>query len=497
MNVRPVDRQRTIGCALAVTLTLACGGSSDRPGMDVTRSDHSAADALRMTRCEVKDLDGDARCGWYTVWENRETHQGRRIALKVIVLPARDAAAREPDPIFVLTGGPGIGAATEASTANLLRAARDVRDVVLVDQRGTGASAPLTCDLYGRGFAPYLGDRFPAAAVHRCRDSLARHADLTQYTSSIAADDLDDVRAALGYERIDLAGFSYGSKLALVYLRQHPSRVRRAVLDGVLTTAYPTPLPAAEAGARALRAVFADCAAQPRCARAYPRLEAEFHAVSARLDSAPTPVTLTEDFGLGREHALLTRRAFLNGLWAHLYTARDAREIPRMIHRAAEGDFTFAARQIDMFNVKRWPRFNVGAMLSILCTEDVPYIAQTDLARADSIGLLGAPHARELREACDGWPRGMMPPGYRDPVRSDVPTLILSGALDPITPPAWAASAARSLARSTLVVRSGAGHLDEDDCTLGLLADFMTRRNPEGMDVTCAERSRREEFWVK
>jgi pimeloyl-ACP methyl ester carboxylesterase len=162
-----------------------------------------------------------------------------------------------------------------------------------------------------------------------------------------------------------------------------------------------------------------------------------------------------------------------------------------MIHRAALGDFTVVAREIDMFNVNRWPRFSVGTMLAILCTEDVPFIAKADVARAESSEPLGAPLSRELMDACDGWPRGTPPMGYRDPVRSDVPALVLAGALDPISPPEWAASAARSLTHSTLVVRPGAGHLDGDDCTHQLIAEFITRTNPEGMDMSCAQRSRR------
>jgi pimeloyl-ACP methyl ester carboxylesterase len=150
-----------------------------------------------------------------------------------------------------------------------------------------------------------------------------------------------------------------------------------------------------------------------------------------------------------------------------------------------------------MFNVNRWPRFSAGAMLAILCTEDVPFIAKADVARAESGGLLGAPLSRELIDACEGWPRGTLPLGYRDPVRSDVPALVLAGALDPISPPEWATSAAQSLSHSTLIVRPGAGHLDGDDCTRQLIADFITRTNPDGMDVSCAARSRREEFWTK
>ena len=496
---RAVARPINVVCVSVGALLLGCRERSEPGGLSIGATQaRDAPDAEpKMTPCRVEGVSGDARCGWLTVYENRNSREGRRIALKVVVLPARQPASRQPDPIFLLTGGPGIGVATEAGTANLLGDARDARDIVLVDQRGMGSSAPLTCDLYGRGFAPYLGSRFPAKAARRCRDSLAVSADLTQYISSIAADDLDDVRKALGYRAINLVGLSYGSKLALVYLRQHPASVRRVVLDGVLTTSYTTPLPAAEAGHRALRAVFADCASQPRCALAYPRLDVEFRTLVARLDSAPAPVSLTEDFGLGRERAVLTKRALLNGLWAHLYTARDAREIPRMIHRAARGDFTYTARQIAMFNVNRWPRFSAGAMLSILCTEDVPFIAEADVARAEAGGMLGAPLTRDLMDACNGWPRGTPPSGYREPVQSHVPVLILSGALDPVTPPEWARLAAQSLRRSILIVRPGAGHLDEDECTLRLMGEFIGSPDPKAMDASCAARSRREDFWTK
>jgi pimeloyl-ACP methyl ester carboxylesterase len=439
-------------------------------------------------------MDGEARCGWYSVYENRATHQGRRLALKVVVLSARRAASHRPDPIFLLTGGPGIGVATEPWTANVLGSARDDRDVVLVDQRGTGASAPLECDLYGTGLTPYLESRFPVAAVRRCRESLAQKADLTQYTSSIAADDLDEVRAALGHDKIDLAGFSYGSKLAFVYLRQHPATVRRVVLEGVVPTAFRAPLPGAAAGDRALRGVFHDCAVQPSCARAYPQLETDFRTAMAHLDSAPAPVRLS--LNLGRPwFSVLTRRAFLSGVWAHLYSPEDAREIPRMIHHAARGDFTFGAQRIALFNLGRWPRFTAGAMLAMFCTEDVPFITETDAARAEATSLVGAPHTRELMEACVGWPRGKLPNGFRDPVKSDVPVLLLSGEFDPITAPEWAASAARTLSQGRHVVRAGAGH-DVDECTQQLIASFIAQPEPGSVDTSCAARTRRSDFWV-
>jgi pimeloyl-ACP methyl ester carboxylesterase len=411
-----------------------------------------------------------------------------------VVLGARVAQARRPDPIFILTGGPGLGVATEAWTANLIGPARDDHDVVLIDQRGTGGSAELDCDLYSAEPSAFLGRRFPLDAVRTCRDSLERRAELTQYTTPVAADDLDDVRAALGYAQIDLVGFSYGAKLALVYLRQHPASVRRVVVDGVVTTRYPTPLPAARAGAHALQRVFGDCAAERACARIYPTLEADFRRAVDQLASAPSPVALTSWHGLRHTRAMLTERAFKNGIWTLLYSADGARTAPSVIHRAANGDFTYAAQIIAENNRLRWPRGSVGTLLSIVCSEDVPFIPPGDATRADAESLLGAPLTDELLEACAGWPRAALPQDYRDPVRSDVPVLLLSGELDPVLPPEYATEAVRSLSHGTHVIRPGAGHVDDDECTIGLMARFLAVADPAGLDMSCAAHSRRQPF---
>ena len=454
----------------------------------------AAARTLHLAPCRVKGADGDARCGSLSVYENRRLGTGRRLSLNIVVLRARVERARRPEPIFLLTGGPGLGAATEAWTANLIGPARDDHDVVLVDQRGTGASAALDCDLYSDAPSAFLGKRFPVNAVRACRDSLERRADLTQYTTPIAADDLDDVRIALGYPVIDVVGFSYGAKLALVYLRQHPTNVRRVVVDGVVTTRYPTPLPAARAADGALRRVFADCAAERACARVYPTLEGDFHRAVRRLASAPAGVTLTSVHGLLRRSATLSEQAFKVGIWSLLYSSDGAREVPSIVHRAGDGDFTYGARIIAENNQHRWKRGSVGAMLSILCSEDVPFIGPAAVERADAASLLGAPLSFELIDACVGWPRASLPAGYRDPVRSDVPVLLLSGELDPVLPADYATEAARSLSHGMHVIRPGAGHVDDDDCTIGLMAEFLDMADPSRLDASCATHSRRPPF---
>jgi pimeloyl-ACP methyl ester carboxylesterase len=484
----------------AIAMVMSVSSGCDDPPRAVAPASHAPGRRdvgqapLTMTPCRIKGAAGVASCGSLSVFENRRLATGRRLDLNVVVLRARNDSARQRDPIFLLTGGPGLGVATEAWTVSLLGHARDDRDVVLVDQRGTGASSPLSCDLYPSEVSGMLGRRFPIDAIRTCRDSLERRADLTQYTTPLAVDDLDDVRAALGYPEIDLVGFSYGAKVALVYLRQHPTHVRRVVVDGVVTTRYPTPLPAARAGAHALQRVFADCAAEPACSRIYPALEADLRRAVARLAGAPMPVTLTTWHGLRRTRAMLTERAFKNGIWTLLYSADGARTAPSVIHRAADGDFTYAARIIAENNRARWGRGSVGTLLSIVCSEDVPFIAPSEAKRLDAESLLGAPLTDELLDACAGWPRAALPQDYRDPVRSDVPVLLLSGELDPVLPPEYATEAARSLSHGTHVIRPGAGHVDDDECTQRLLAEFLSMADPMRLDASCALRSRRPEL---
>ena len=492
-------------CAHAATLVaalaLACGEAhapSAHGAVSGVAADSVAAPTLRLTRCWVAGVRAEGRCGTFVVPENRAAGGGRQIALKVVVLPAR-GAVRAPDPIFLLTGGPGLGAATEAWQARMLNGPRDSRDVVLVDQRGTGASAPLGCAIYGDGshLAPFLGDRFPVAAVRACRMGLEGGADLTQYTTPIAMDDLDEVRAALGYDRINLFGVSYGTRAALVYLRRHPERVRSVVLDGVVTTAYRTPLPAAAAGDRALRRLFDDCARDAACATAFPNVAAEYQAVLDRLSRAPARVTLTRYLGLARETAVLTRYAFARGVWGHLYAEREAARLPALIHRAFAGDLAGVARDAAEQFRGSWTRTSVGALLSVLCTEDVPFIRPEEVAAEAQRSLVGAPYGSELLAACAEWPRGALPPDYREPVRSGVPALLISGELDPITPPEWAEEAARYLPNSRHVVHAYAGHVDDGACTLGLVGAFFARPEPRAPAASCAPAARRRAFVVE
>ena len=180
-----------------------------------------AADRLILGACTDPALPKGARCGTYKVFENRAAKKGRRISLRVVVLPAL-GPDRLPDPVVSFAGGPGESSVGEAGyLSRLLAPLRQRRDILLVDARGTGGSSPLDCpelqDVQG-----FLDDNVPAGKVRACRERLRKTADLSQYTTDNTVDDVDEVRAALGYPQVNITGASYGTRSVLVYLRRHP-----------------------------------------------------------------------------------------------------------------------------------------------------------------------------------------------------------------------------------------------------------------------------------
>ncbi|HEU4796969.1 MAG TPA: alpha/beta fold hydrolase, partial [Pyrinomonadaceae bacterium] len=217
--------------ALLATIQVTSASLKDKP-----------KPSLALKPCEIRGAK-DAKCGTLEVFENRASRKGRKIPLNILVLPAT-GQTRGPDPLFYFVGGPGSAATEDApGIAQILAGVRQHRDLVFVDQRGTGKSNPLNCDLFDLADPQsFFGAFLPLEAVRKCRQQLEPKADLTLYTTNIAMDDIDDVRAALGYDQINLMGGSYGTRAALVYLRRHPKHVRAVVLHGVSPTNQFMPL---------------------------------------------------------------------------------------------------------------------------------------------------------------------------------------------------------------------------------------------------------------
>jgi pimeloyl-ACP methyl ester carboxylesterase len=426
----------------------------------------------------------EARCGTYTVFENREASAGRTIELNIMVLLARSGEPR-PDPVFPLAGGPGQGA-TLTARRWVDSWMRDERDIVLVDQRGTGKSNPLHCDMPGSDDNPqsYLEPVFSAKVFEPCRGKLEQIADLTQYTTPIAADDLNEVRAALGYERINLVGGSYGTRAALVYMRRHTRTVRTAILNGVAPIGFRNPLFHAHEAQQALEKTFRDCAEDPACHAAFPDLEQEFEELMTNLEKAPATVSIPHPVTGEDVTVSLSRYAFAEALRTTMYYLPAARDVPLLIHSAYEGDFDVFARVGIASNRGIVDALQFGMLLSVTCPEDVARIAPEEIPRLTDGTFLGETRVRGQIEACSVWPVAKVPANYGEPVNVETPTLVLSGTIDPVTSVRWGEEAARHLPNGLHVVAPGA-HGVGGPCIRSIQQAFLEAASVEGLDIGC------------
>lgn len=388
----------------------------------------------------------------------------------------------------MLAGGPG-QAATEAFVP-LLKAFERVnrrRDIVLVDQRGTGKSNPLDCPL-----DPNTPPALALASTARCAQALK--ANLKLYTTAIAADDLDAVRSALGYGRINLYGGSYGTRLALAYLRRHPERVRTAILDGVNPPDASLGETVAADAQRALEMVFARCRADSACHKAFPNLNSALKALLARLDRGPLTVTIADPTsGLPRP-VKLDRTVLALTIQSLSYAPETVSLLPLLIYSAYRSDnWRPLAAQLQLTVGNIGDQVSFGMRLSVLCAEDIPFI------RAEAAGstYLGNAWVQALRETCSVWPRGAIPADFKQPVTSNTPVLLLSGEADPITPPRNAERARRTLPNALALVVPGAGHITAfGGCTPRIVADFLAAGSGRALDIVCLKKNRALPFFV-
>ena len=424
-----------------------------------------------------------AECGTFRVAEDRASASARVLALNLIVLRARSGPANEA--VFLFAGGPGQAATDLIGVARQLGEIRHTRDVVFVDQRGTGGSHPLHCDLIDPSSpASAFGAVFDVSRVAQCREALSARADLAQYTTAAAVADADDVRAALGYDRVVLHGGSYGTRVVQAYIKAYPSRVRAAVLDGVLPL-DDGPISFARSLQRAVDGVFDRCAADPGCASHHPRLARQFAALVERLHTGPIAATVQHTDGR-RVRVRLSLGDFAYAVRGLLYSQRGRHDLPGMIADAA------ATGRLDAFAQFYWHRalaFRTtlahGLHLSVLCAEDisVPSDAEVDSATAGT--FMGRYLFDEYRRACALWPRAKIARDARTPVSASVPTLLVSGELDPVTPPAFADAVARRLPNSRHLVVPGGAHGSLGSCARSAVAHVLATDTISGLPAVC------------
>ena len=477
---------QSVKCIGAFAILFGCGVATS----SCARLHESAA-VDRLKPCHPADGPTDGYCGMLDVWEDRQAQSGRKIALKIVILPAlkQDPA---PDPLFFLAGGPGQGAAEMAG--DLQESFRPIerdRDIVFVDQRGTGKSNPLNCKPEERD------DNFADIALKRLPECVASYtgsADLTKYTTPIAMDDLDDVRRFLGYTRIDLYGVSYGARAAMVYTRRHPNSTRAVILGSVASISNRIPLYMARDAQRSLDLLLKDCEADAGCARRFPNLRDRLTTLLERLDRHPQNIHFV-DPRTGLEKNLVVKRATLAAiLFASLYSPETASLIPLLIEEADQGNFTgFIAVRSAFDSLSE--NMSLGLQYAVLCSEDAPQIDPADVRREAAGTFMGSEAAQLRLNACAAFPRVKIDPDYFVSFSSDTPALILSGQLDPVTPPSWGEEVASLWKNSRHVVAAGAGHgAWTSGCVMNMMAKFLSDGTASKLDTSCIERTKRPPF---
>jgi len=462
------------------------------PGCSAFRHQPAAVDRLRP--CSHTEGPTDAYCGTFEVLENRAAQAGRKIALKIVVLPGlrRNAA---PDPLFFLAGGPGQGAAKLAKgVRELFRNVQIDRDLVLVDQRGTGDSNPLNCKHNEEKLDPT-----PEESLEKLRDCLAADqskADLRFYTTTIAMDDLDDVRRYLGYSKINLYGGSYGTRAAIVYTRRHGSNVRSVVLDGVAPTDMRLPLYMARDGQRAMDLMLRDCEQDTGCKQRFPSLGERLARLLDRLEKQPQRVHVTHP-RTGISLDIDVRRLMISGaLFGALYAPQSTALLPLLIERAEKNDFAgFLA--LGSVNDGVADNMSEGMHFSVVCSEDAPRILKGSIQQEAKDTFLGSEMAEWRVRPCDFWPRGDVEQAYYESPQIDAPALILSGELDPVTPSTWGQQVASHWTNSRHIVVPGTGHgTIASGCVVNVLRQFVNQGSAANLNVDCVRRVRRAPFFL-
>jgi pimeloyl-ACP methyl ester carboxylesterase len=416
-----------------------------------------------------------AECGAIRVFENRRAKQGRTIDVAF----ARWRAAKQPadGAVFFLAGGPGSdGSGVANSVNNWASPLRETLDLVVVDQRGTWFSHALHCAREGETRpASAFGHIFDPAWVRECRKLLERTADLTLYSTEFAAEDLDDVRAELGYDRIGVHGGSYGTRLAQAYMRQYPNRTRAVVLDAAIPFDTKVPLTYAASAQEALDRVLGQD----------PKRRADFTRLVDRFRNGPIATSITDSAGAAVP-VRMSLGDFGYAVRGILYRRDLLSQLPAWISRAA------ATGNVTEFAQRYWERFLAfsetfahGLHFSILCSEDTAFIRDDEIDAAAARTFLGRYVVDEYRAACALWPVVPATADLRKPVVSAVPTLLLSGAFDPVTPPSFADRIAASLTNARHLVSRAHAHGSVGGCGRSAALHILRTGSLAGMPDEC------------
>lgn len=472
-------------CRTGITLLICLGAGGC---LSVGPTDDDSRRSLELSPCHVDRLAEEVLCGSHEVFEDRQARSGRKLSIQVTVLPARRRTA-EPDPLLIFAGGPGQGARGYAAVVDrFFGGIRRTRDVVLVDLRGTGDSGRLSCPSPSDELDQIESMLDADGLVARCLAAL--EADPRHYTHAAALADVDEIRQRLGYTKVNLWGGSWGTRTALLYALGHPEAVRSVVLDGAVPLDMGFPQSAAADAEQAFGRLADACRAEARCVRRFGDVRAHLGRLLDRLGAAPQVFDLKHP-RTGRPARLrVTRDIVAEIVRVSLYTPSDAVRLFEVVAHLEHGDAgPLVAQALRLASIST-DDMALGATLSVLCSEDVPYSAHIDFGVESASTFVRSAYADTWRARCRQWPRGPAPVVSRDAV-SPAPALILSGEHDPVTPPRWGDRMRAHFPGSLHIVVPGAAHnASFTGCVPELIVRFLDA-GPDGVgDTACVQRVR-------
>ena len=500
-------------------------------GKSPVKVESLSGDTTTLRPCKPFGSPRVVYCGVHHVFEDRQAMAGRKIPIHFAVSFAPEKSEKEQnekgkskadDPVFMIDGGPGVGKAVIAgfTIGNKVEIEKR-RDLVFIDIRGTGRSNSLSCvGLRGSPFSlktyftndprlyfpllsvqHHLNDPYDQDQMRQCAERLKKHADLTKYTSTIAATDIDDIRQLLGYERINLSGASYGTRLSLEYARRYPAHVRSLSLTDIVPTSLRMPSTFAQSTERAFNAILADCNNDEACRNAYGNIGQELDAVLNTLEASPAQFKIRNPLllGLASETVTLSRGPFAMGIRGMLYDFESSSRIPFVISEAAKGNYEPIANEIIGQSLPLELTLAKGLYLSTTCAEDTPFIDETK-ARADAAGtILGTYRLDQHLDACAVWPKGAAPADWLEPIELQTPALLFSGEVDPSTPPKTGEDVVRRLPNGRLIIMKNEAHgaaANWDTCGEPIETKFFENASADNIDASCADEIERLPFYL-
>jgi len=458
----------------------------------VFSQDVRTAGTLEFTDCRIRAGEGypgiKARCSTFSRPEDPSNPDSPTLALHVAIVPALSLEP-EPDPFVPIAGGPG-QASTEfyAAYAGAFEEVRRTRDIVLLDQRGTGQSAPLQCAADEAIFEGRYSAEQTVAQTRECLASLPH--DPRFFTTSVAVQDLEALRLALGYSQFNLYGISYGSRVAQHFLRRYPAATRSVVIDGVVPPQIALGPGIAIEAQNALDAIFDRCAENADCHARFPSIRGDFASLRERLAAQPVTVRLANPVS-GKEDEIRFGADEMAGAIRLLsYQSSSVALLPLLIDEAVSGNFAPLTAQFVMIAETMSAALSVGMHNSVVCTEDSPYFEGANVSRDElEATYIGPLQLEALKSICSVWPKGVLDGDFKDPVASEIPVLLLSGEADPITPPAYAELAAVDLDNALLLTGKNQGHGQAPQgCVPSIIADFVATASTADVEAGCLER---------